>query len=235
MLGVNCRNLTIRFISFYGLQIQVEHAAGLCFLSSSGLEWWIVSHTQRGEQRVKFTTHIYISYIHIYIYIYIHIYIYVYMYIYIWCPMGQPEIVHHISDWWSIIIQADRPILICYIYMISVQPEISGLQTLNHAGFSPERDFGGSSACGDSSRCTFLKNVVFELLAAQKSKKDVFEKPGQARFFPGPNPVAKGVQPEISILNHAGFSPARDFWETSSWRDSSFDSGFLFQRPNDLK
>jgi len=95
--------------------------------------------------------------------------------------------------------------------MISVQPEISGLQTLNHAGFSPERDFGGSSACGDSSRCTFLKNVVFELLAAQKSKKDVFEKPGQARFFPGPNPVAKGVQPEISILNHAGFSPARDF------------------------
>ena len=98
-----------------------------------------------------------------------------------------------------------------YIYMISVQPEISGLQTLNHAGFSPERDFGGSSACGDSSRCTFLKNVVFELLAAQKSKKDVFEKPGQARFFPGPNPVAKGVQPEISILNHAGFSPARDF------------------------
>jgi hypothetical protein len=49
------------------------------------------------------------------------------------------------------------------------------------------------------------------LFAAQKSKKDVFEKPGQARFFPGPNPVAKGVQPEISILNHGGFSPARDF------------------------
>ena len=110
-----------------------------------------------------------------------------------------------------------------------VQPEILGLQTLNRAGFSPERDFGESSAWGNSSRCTFLKNIIFELFAAKKSKKDVFEKPGQARFFPGPNLVAKGVQPEISILNRTGFSPARDFWETSSWRDSSFDSGFLFQ------
>ena len=91
MLGVNCRNLTIRFISFYGLQIQVEHAAGLCFLSSSGLEWWIVSHTQRGEQRVKFTTHIYISYIHIYIHIYTYIYIRIYVYIY-GVQWGNPKL-----------------------------------------------------------------------------------------------------------------------------------------------
>jgi hypothetical protein len=38
---------------------------------------------------------------------------------------------------------------------------------------------------------TFLKNVVFEVFAPQKDpkslkKKDVFEKPGQARFPPGP-------------------------------------------------
>jgi hypothetical protein len=37
----------------------------------------------------------------------------------------------------------------------------------------------------DSSRCTFLKNVVFDLFAPQKPKKYVFEKPGQTRFPPG--------------------------------------------------
>ena len=82
----------------------------------------------------------------------------------------------------------------------------------------------------------FISNRVrVQLVRFPQSIKHLIEKPSQARFFPGPNPVAKGVQPEISILNHASFSPARDFWETSSWRDSSFDSGFLFQRPNDLK
>ena len=49
-------------------------------------------------------------------------YIYIYIYTHIWCPMGQPEILHHISDWWSIIIQADRPILICYIYIYDIGP-----------------------------------------------------------------------------------------------------------------
>ena len=55
----------------------------------------------------------------------------------------------------------------------------------------------------------FSKTSFFEVFA-QKSKKDVFEKPGQARFSPGPNPVAKGDQPEVSILSHVSFLPARD-------------------------
>ena len=38
---------------------------------------------------------------------------------------------------------------------------------------------------GDSSRCTFLKNVVFELFVPKNTKKDVFEKLSQARFLPG--------------------------------------------------
>ena len=92
--------------------------------------------------------------------------------------------------------------------------------------------FWETSSWGDSSLCTLLKQGCFWAFHAPKSPKNTsFEKRGRARFPPGPNPK-KGVKPEISglqILNHAGFPPARDSWETSRWVKSSLGT-FLKQR-----